>query len=259
LTLDPAQSAALEFMLEVERLYAALAGPASQSTAGEPSLGGKLLYAGELEPHGRTLLVAGNIAGAASLAVSADQAAQKQAIRDGVADFLVNSLDEALRILKNEIRKGETVAVCIAGSPHAIESEMEDRGVMADLLEPLSVTGAESPASFALDGQACVIWSVSAAPAFWLPKLDAIATDCLLADSSAKGRAGRRWIRLAPRYLGRMARGLRMMRCEMDVAKDFVARVQCAVDCGEIGAGVQISVTSDGETVVFNPLLKLKT
>ena len=63
---------------------------------------------------GRALLLAGNIAGAASLAVTADAAAQKQSIRDGVADFLVNSLDEALRILKNEVRKREPVAVCVA-------------------------------------------------------------------------------------------------------------------------------------------------
>ena len=61
----------------------------------EPSLGGKLLYAGELDAEARALLVAANIAGAASLAASADAAARKQAMRDGVVDFLVTSLDEA--------------------------------------------------------------------------------------------------------------------------------------------------------------------
>ena len=56
---------------------------------------------------------AANIAGAASLSATADVATQKQAIRDGVVDFLVTSLDEAARILKNEIRKRQPVAVCV--------------------------------------------------------------------------------------------------------------------------------------------------
>ena len=67
--------------------------------------------------QGRALVVAANIAGAATLAATADRAAQKQALRDGVADFLVTSLDEALRILKNQLRKRETVAVCVALRP----------------------------------------------------------------------------------------------------------------------------------------------
>ena len=36
----------------------------------EPCLGGQLLYAGELDATGRALVVAGNIAGAASLAAA---------------------------------------------------------------------------------------------------------------------------------------------------------------------------------------------
>ncbi len=78
--------------------------------------------------------MAANIAGAASLVATADRAAQKQAIRDGVADFLVNSLDEALRILKNQLRKRETVAVCVGLAPEAVEREMQERGVLPDLL-----------------------------------------------------------------------------------------------------------------------------
>jgi hypothetical protein len=38
-------------------------------------------------------LVSANIAGAASLAATPDVARHKQSIRDGVADFAVNSLD----------------------------------------------------------------------------------------------------------------------------------------------------------------------
>jgi urocanate hydratase len=257
---DLISSAAFEFTLQVERLYAALtafADAAEPGTTGDPNLGGKLIYAGELEPHGRALLVAGNIAGAASLAVTADLAAQKQAIRDGVADFLVNSLDEALRILKNEIRKREAVAVCIAAAPQAVENEMLERGVLPDLLAPLSppivelfgkgvrhIELTETPGSRVL-----VTWTVAAAPAQWLPKLDGIALECI---KPADG-AARRWLRLAPRYLGRRSQGLRVLHCEPDVAREFVARVQNAVERGQIAVEVRIGWNRDEEVFVFQP------
>ena len=246
LTPEPRPSAALDFILQVERIYAALIGFAGIAEAGQPGLGGKLLYAGELDPYGRALLVAGNIAGAASLAATADLAAQKQAIRDGVADFLVNSLDEALRILKNEIRKRETVAVCIAGAPVAIEREMAERGVAPDLLPRNQLP----PAA---DGEALVAWSVATAPAQWLPKLDGLAIDSLRATEGDKAAAARRWLRLAPRYLGRLAQGQHILRCEVDVAKEFVSRVRGAVDRGEFGVEVRISLNRDEEVFLFQP------
>src|SRR5258708_6961879 len=104
-------------------------------------LGGKLLYCGELDPEGFRLVRAANIAGAASLSASADLERQKRAIREGVIDFLVTTLDEALRILKNEIRKRQGVAVGIALPPESVEREMIERGVVPDLLFP----GAEIP------------------------------------------------------------------------------------------------------------------
>src|SRR5208337_4073242 len=122
MALDLNGTAAFDLALQAECFYAALT-QASGSNA-EPNLGGKLLYAGELDAQGRALLVAANIAGAASLAAVAEPVAQRQAIRDGVVDFLVNSLDEALRILKNEIRKRETVAVCVTLAPETVEREM---------------------------------------------------------------------------------------------------------------------------------------
>jgi urocanate hydratase len=138
---DPNLSAAFNlalpgFLLNVERFYASLisASHPGSEPEGEPGLGGQLFYAGELDPVGRALMVAANIAGAASLAATPDLDAQKQAVRDGVADFLVISLDEALRILKNQIRKRETVAVCVGAAPAAVNWEMLERGVLPDLV-----------------------------------------------------------------------------------------------------------------------------
>ncbi len=164
---------AFDFIRKVESAYTGLIQAADQDSASgqEPTLGGKLLYAGALDGDGRALLIAGNIAGAASLAASADPSVQKQAVRDGVVDFLVTSLDEALRILKNEIRKRETVAVCVAVDPPAIEREILARGVTPDLLRAslFSFNSARSgcPGQLvegdSLESPACLMWTVASA------------------------------------------------------------------------------------------------
>ena len=42
------------------------------------------------------MVIAGNVSGCATLAATADLAVQKLVIRDGVVDFVITSLDEAL-------------------------------------------------------------------------------------------------------------------------------------------------------------------
>ena len=83
-------------LASVYRIYAALA----QELDPESGLGGKLLFVGELDQAACRLARAANIAGVASLAASADSAVVRKAMRDGIIDFVVTSLDEALRILK---------------------------------------------------------------------------------------------------------------------------------------------------------------
>ena len=234
---DSIESAASGFAFQVERFYASLisAGNIVKGPGQEPSLGGRLLYAGELDAEARALLVAANIAGAASLAATADAAAGKQAIRDGVVDFLVTSLDEALRILKNEIRKRETVAVCVAAASEAVEGEMLRRGVAPDLARPRAVVAPP-------ESQALLTWNVASAPAIWLPKLDAVAAACL----QLKDETARRWLRLAPRYLGRLARGSRLLVCHPDVPAEFIERARRCVEAREIPVPVEIQVTRSG-------------
>jgi urocanate hydratase len=249
--------AALEFALQVERCYACLIQAAGQGLVAEPSLGGKLLYAGPLDAQASALLVAANIAGAASLAVSAE-AAGKQAIRDGVVDFLVTSLDEALRILKNEIRKRTAVAVCVTLEPQAREDyfsrQLLERGVLPDLLPPRCAPAPEF-AAFLRQGarpvvaihpdanQVLLCWSVAEAPAQWLPKLDALAMDCISPEPSPAVAAAHRWLRLAPRYLGRRLQGLRLLRCDESTAARFHKKVQEQVERGEISVAVEIQTS----------------
>jgi hypothetical protein len=239
LPLDPIPPAALEFILQVERFYAGLmrhAPDASDSSEpGEANLGGDLLSLGELDEAGRALMVASNIAGAACLAATADPEAQRQSIRDGVADFVVTNLDEALRILKNEVRKHEAVAVCVAADAALIEQEMLERGVAPDLRRS-DVAGAE-PAP------AIVTWRVGLAPAQWLPKLDALALECLGERVDPAAHAARRWLRLAPRYLGRQAHGVHLRRCGRDFYDCFAAKVRAGVDEGRIPVEVEVNFT----------------
>jgi hypothetical protein len=176
-------------------------------------LGGKLLYAGEINPETRNLLYAANIAGAASLAASADPAALRLAMRDGVIDFYVNSLEEALRILKNEIRKRQTVSVGVAADPNRLANQMLDRGVLPELLprgnalnsghlRQFLAFGAKQIAEAAIPpGSRFVTWQVDRDFARWLPRLD----ECAEAAIPPEDDLRQRWLKLAPRYLGRPA------------------------------------------------------
>lgn len=251
------------FAATVDWLYAGLIRTAELDAAqdGERGLGGRLLYAGDLDGVGSALVVAANIAGAATLTASADVTTQKQAIRDGVIDFLVTSLDEALRILKNELRKGETVAVCVTKSPEEVENEMVERGVRPDLLPPgaldaprfevFIVEGARQIEPVAAkSGQTVLTWSVSGAPAHWLPQLDAVAANCLGCSECQEDWSTRRWLRLSPRYLGRLARQVHLLRSKTCTARCFVERVRQQVENCEIVVPVEIRLSGQGDSKV---------
>ena len=255
MSIDPIPSAALDFAFEVEGLYSALLRSQGISADADPSLGGKLLYASELSGRGRALLIAGNIAGAASLAATADPVAQKQAIREGVADFLVTSFDEAVRILKNEIRKRETVAVCIAAAPQAIENEMRERGVRPDLAALEHRIPSVNLYKEIADLEQ-VMWNVAASPAQWLPRIDSLAIECFCRGSNLEAKATERWLRLSPRYLGRLAQGFRVVRGPRDAAQQFVARVRGSIVQGQIDIEVRIHLHE--EMILLEPA-KLKS
>jgi len=218
----------------VFRLYAALA----QQMDAASGLGGKLLYAGELNPNGCRLVRAANIAGAASVAASADAAALRQAVRNGVIDFLVTTLDEALRILKNEVRKRQTVAVGVAAAPSVLVAQMLERGVLPDLLPPASPDNPELAALIAQGARSLQVQPlpperqllVLPIPIAWAQRtaeFDSLLLDHLAPDD----HANRRWLRLSPRYLGTQARRLRSLECETGAASDWLDWVrQLAAD-----------------------------
>jgi hypothetical protein len=215
----------LNFIADVHHAYEGLMNcvPAHE----EPSLGGQLLYVGELNSPGSALAVASNIAGGATLSASAQPAALRQALREGTIDFLVNSLDEASRILKNEIRKREPVAVAVSLAPETIEAEMIERGVLPDLVACGGSTSAQAlflsqgAREIPVPNQAAAKLLIWAAPADYAQNLAGF--ESVLADHLAvTDRLNRRWLRLSPRYLGPGARRLRSIACDGDIASSLI-------------------------------------
>jgi hypothetical protein len=224
-------TAAIERELaSVYRLYAALA----QEIRPEFGLGGKLLYAGEPDEAGCRLIRSANIAGAAALAASADAALLRRVMREGVIDFVVTSLDEALRILKNEIRKRQTVAVGVSVAPEAIVSQMVERGVLPDLLAPdlpdgtkvFLAQGALRVEEMPLpEGKKLLAVEI---PVVWAQQpagFDALLMDHLAPDD----HVNRRWVRLAPRFLGPQARRVRSLVCDRETAARLAECVAKAI------------------------------
>lgn len=79
--------------------------------------------------------------GGACLAVLADRETARAAAKLGSTDFTVDSLSEALRILKNEIRQRRAVSVGVVGDASAIAEEMVERGVQPQMVAVTRVGG----------------------------------------------------------------------------------------------------------------------
>lgn len=95
--------------------------------------GGELILFCGLNPDGAALALASNIAGAVCLSIEEDPKNLKDALRSGSCDFIVNTLDEALRTMKNEVRKHLPLSVGLQGNPSAVLEELLARGVSPEL------------------------------------------------------------------------------------------------------------------------------
>ena len=108
------------------------------SAAGEKHFGGelegKLIVSGGMGGMGGAQPLAATMAGAAFLGIDVDAERIKKRLKTGYCDFMVNTLDEALRILKNAVRKKENVSVGLVGNCADIIPELAERGVVPDIL-----------------------------------------------------------------------------------------------------------------------------
>jgi urocanate hydratase len=97
-------------------------------------LSGKLIASGGLGGMGGAQPLAATLNGAAFLGIDVDPERIKRRVKTGYCDVMVNDLDEALRILKNAVRKREAASVGLVGNCADVIPEMARRGVVPDLL-----------------------------------------------------------------------------------------------------------------------------
>ena len=97
-------------------------------------LAGKLIASGGMGGMGGAQPLAATLAGGAFLGIEVDPERIKRRVKTGYCDVIVNDLDEALRILKNAVRKREATSVGLVGNCADVIPELARRGVVPDLL-----------------------------------------------------------------------------------------------------------------------------
>jgi hypothetical protein len=231
---------------------------AAAAQFGTSSLAGRLLLIDGLGGEGDALLIASSIAGAASLVLETRTEMVRHCVRNGIVDFAVNTLDEALRILKNEIRKRQPIAVLLEREPADALAEMVDRGAQPDLMrwassepapqgyvETLRQHGARpvpAPEAAEPDSVREVCWRAEASTA--LRQLDLLASQVLPKDDLAR----QNWVARAPRYLPRAFRLERRVQMTSDESAAFLIAVQERAEQGALAAKVKIEAGSQVHT-----------
>jgi urocanate hydratase len=112
--------------------YETFAAAAARHFSGD--LAGKLVVSGGMGGMGGAQPLAATMNGAAFLGIDVDPERIKKRLKSGYCDVLVTSLDEALRILKNAVRKREATSVGLVGNCADLIPELAKRGVVPDLL-----------------------------------------------------------------------------------------------------------------------------
>jgi urocanate hydratase len=97
-------------------------------------LRGKLVVSGGMGGMGGAQPLAATMNGAAFLGIDVDPERIKRRVKGGYCDVMVTSFDEALRILKNAVRKGEPTSVGLVGNCADLIPELARRGVVPDIL-----------------------------------------------------------------------------------------------------------------------------
>ena len=232
-------------------------------------LAGRFLLCPPVGNRGAPIVLAASIAGAASLTIESSATVIREAVRNGVVDFAVNSLDEALRILKNELRKRQAVCVLLQAELTRTLAEAAERGVQPDLLALQDNTASETAdprlAAFLARGSVMlephsaseetasvpgvlVAWRTIEPAGQWLRRLDLLAAASLPEQDLER----RHWVTRAPRYLPRTLRSERSVRMNAAEASHFVASVKTAVRNGDIAMGVELQIGS-GTPVRIQP------
>ena len=114
--------------------YETFAAAARKHFGANADLSGKLVVTGGMGGMGGAQPLAATLNGAAFLGIEVDPERIKKRLKTGYCDVMVNNLDEALRILKNAVRKREATSVGLVGNCADLIPELAKRGVVPDLL-----------------------------------------------------------------------------------------------------------------------------
>jgi len=98
------------------------------------SLAGRLVVSAGMGGMGGAQATAVTLNRGAFLGIDADSARIKRRQKGGFCEVMVNNLDEALRILKNAVRRREPASVGLIGNAAEVLPELAQRGVLPDLL-----------------------------------------------------------------------------------------------------------------------------
>lgn len=207
------------------------------------SPGGKLLLRCRLDNGGVAIVVASSVAGDASLCVDPDADGLREGLRSGFISFVVGNLDEALRILKNEIRRALPVSVGLTADPEACIDAMIERGLQPDLLSAVPQRQAmifvqrgalalpEHPTSDS--ASPLLTWTAADDVARSMPRIARVAAESLdPARDDTKAR--RRWLEQAARYLGRGFGPHQCLRMAEAEATAFLSRVYSEIPSAKI-------------------------
>jgi urocanase-like protein len=262
----PASSGVAQFRMPAVarvRAHYALLCAAAASQFGAGSLAGRLLLIDGLADEGDAVLIAASIAGAASLVLETQTEAVRHCVRNGIVDFAVTTLAEALRILKNEVRKQQPIAVLLEREPADMLAEMVERGAQPDMLRwpapepalkpyidtlrergtrpllapvetPQHPAGDDHPAGF--DPRSDVCWRAGEGGSSALRQLDLLAGQILPADDMER----QNWITRAPRYLPRAMRLERRVAMSDQERLSFIAAADERAQQGALAARVEI-------------------
>src|SRR5438270_6517386 len=116
----------------VQGTFETFAAAAEKHLGGD--LSGKLVVSGGMGGMGGAQPLAATMNGACFLGIDVDAERIKKRLEPGYCDFMVNTLDEALRILKNAVRKKEAISVGLVGNCADVIQELHERGVLPDIL-----------------------------------------------------------------------------------------------------------------------------
>ncbi|MGB6877760.1 MAG: urocanate hydratase [Candidatus Acidiferrales bacterium] len=135
--------------------YETFAAAARKHFGPAADLFGKLVVSGGMGGMGGAQPLAATLNGAAFLGIDVDPERIKRRVKTGYCDVMVNDLDEALRILKNAVRKREATSVGLIGNCADLIPELARRGVVPDLLTDQTSahdpTGGYIPQGLSLD------------------------------------------------------------------------------------------------------------